>query len=184
MFAMLGVIPFELLTSPVAMDGRRTFNYAEHAVIEGKPRLQYVGDGLEEYNFTFRFHREFCSPMVQYAALVASASVHVALPLILGNGLYLGRYVILEIADVLEAAGTDGTPVYLEVRVMLREWVEDDPVEIKKAEKKAKAPARVKNRAKNKKLTKTKKVNLPQLDSASRAAGYRVVSGSKIVRGA
>ena len=44
--ALLGEITFDLITYFEGMEASFSANYAEHALIEGKPRLQWVGDNL------------------------------------------------------------------------------------------------------------------------------------------
>ncbi|PYA54645.1 hypothetical protein DMW53_25830, partial [Serratia marcescens] len=48
MFAVLGDIEFELITYWDGFEATFGVDYAEHARIEGKPGLQFVGDKLDE----------------------------------------------------------------------------------------------------------------------------------------
>ena len=47
-WGVLGEIEFEVLSHPSAQSERTTADYAEHARLQGKPLLQWVGDGLDE----------------------------------------------------------------------------------------------------------------------------------------
>jgi len=166
-FAQLGDIQFDLITYFEGLDGTIGYNFAEHAVIEGKPHLQFIGDGLEAVNLALRFHQGYCDPQAEFKRLKDAAAKHEALPFLFGNGLYKGRYVITEITDTVETTASDGTVISLEAKIALKEWVEDKPLEVKKQQQKAKAPAR-----KKKKHAKRKVEDVPQLTPASKRAGY------------
>ncbi len=128
MFALLGEIPFAVIGSPEALESRRRFEYAEQRVIEDRPRLQWVGDGLEALALAMLFHASFTDPAAQYAALLAAAQDHQARPLVFGNGVFRGFFVVeaVDSSDVQLAA--DASPLAVRVRVRLREWVpEFDP---------------------------------------------------------
>ncbi|WP_298438077.1 phage tail protein [Geobacter sp.] len=179
MFAQLGDIRFELITYFDGLEGSQAYNFAEHQVIEGKPRLQYIGDALETVSIALKFHVAYCDPAFEYQRLREAGAIHRALPFVFGNGLYRGRYVIVEITDTVEATAADGTVIAVEAKCSLKEWVDDTPLVIRKQAKKDKAPARRKN---GKRHTKAKKEEVPQLSAASRAAGFRVVDKNRIVR--
>ncbi len=172
MFAQLGDIRFELITYFDGLEGSQKYDFAEHQVIEGKPRLQYIGDALDSVTINFKFHVMYCNPAAEFKRIKETAAKHQALPFIFGNGIYKGRYVIIEIADTIETTGADGTAIVIEAKCSLKEWVEANPLETKKKAKKAKAPARKK---KGKPRPKAKKADIPQLNKASLAAGYRLV---------
>ncbi len=48
MFALFGEIVFELLTSPDGIESLRSWDYAEHRVVEDRPKLQWIADDLEQ----------------------------------------------------------------------------------------------------------------------------------------
>lgn len=124
MFAQLGEIRFELVPALEGMEGTLPYAYAEHAVIQGKPRLQWMGAGLEELRLAFRFHRAFADPAAELARLQAAAAAHAALAFVMGDGTYRGRYVITELGTAVQQADAGGAPLALTVAVTLREWVE------------------------------------------------------------
>jgi phage protein U len=125
MFAQLGEIQFDFIVSPDRMGSSRHYVFAEHPTIEGKPKLQYTGDALDELSIRMRFHAGFCDPAAQLLALKDAADLHQALPLIMGNGEYRGDYVIEGIDEEIEAAFDDGTVMEVGVSVRLKEWVRD-----------------------------------------------------------
>ena len=168
MYAQLGTIQF-LLIMPIGMDSSRAYSYAEHQVIEGKPLLQYVGDGLEVYNIQCRFHFSFCSPHHEIERLKAEADKHQALPLIFKNGDIKGHYVITDLATTTEITADDGTLMSADVRITLKEWVDTDPLGSRESAKKQSAPG---NQAKG-------PIALPTAAPGNRTA---VISGQIITK--
>ena len=126
MWAMLGDIRMELLRAPETADLSTKYNYAEHPVIEGKPKLQWSGDALKERNWTIRLHRAFCDPDAVMTAMRSMADKHQALPLSLGSGQYLGRYVVTEIHEQMLVTDAAGATVAQTADLKLKEWVGQD----------------------------------------------------------
>ena len=62
MWALLGDLWFDLLLAPETADLSTRHDYAVHPVIEGKPKVQWTGDELDERNWTIRLHSVFCDP--------------------------------------------------------------------------------------------------------------------------
>lgn len=123
MWAILGDIRFELLRAPEIADLTTRYNYAEHPVIEGKPKLQWVGDALKERTWTIRLHSVFCDPDAVMTAIRGVADKHQALPLSLGTGEYLGRYVVAEIRELALVTDALGATVAQTADLRLKEWV-------------------------------------------------------------
>ena len=123
MWAVLGDIRFELLRAPEMADLTTRYNYAEHVVIEGKPKLQWTGDALKERNWTIRLHSVFCDPDAVMTAIRAMADKHQAQPLSLGTGEYLGRYVLAEIHELALVTDALGATVSQTADLKLKEWV-------------------------------------------------------------
>lgn len=120
MFGQLGKIAFKLLPSFEEITESQKYNYAEHQVIEGKPKLQYVGDSLEEMNIKISFHSSFCTPETQLATLKTLAESHKAIPFILGSGRYLGRYFIEEISSTHRQSNAFGFLISIETNIKLK----------------------------------------------------------------
>lgn len=124
MFMQLGSLIFET-TGPITdLQRRREYAYAEHAVIEGKPRLQYVGDQLEEINIGFTFSEAFCNPTLSLDELAGLADRHQAVPLLFGDGRLLGRYVVRETDVTLRETNIWGTVTRATGRIRIVEWTE------------------------------------------------------------
>jgi phage protein U len=125
MFALLGEIPFFVIGSPEAFASIRNFHYAEQRVVEDQPRLQWIGDGLENIILTLLFHASFTNPTLQYDAILAAAQDHQARPLILGNGTFRGFFVIESLTTRDIQLAPDASPIAIRVQARLREWMPD-----------------------------------------------------------
>ncbi|MFA7505721.1 MAG: phage tail protein [Burkholderiaceae bacterium] len=121
MFAMLGPISFRLITYFEGLSNRRGYDYARHEVIEGKPRLQWMGDDLEEVDIDLMFHVSYCNPEAELAKLKVAGSMHTALPLIYGSGQYVGMFVIRTIRSTARQTNARGALVAVTARVSLVE---------------------------------------------------------------
>jgi len=123
MFALLGSIPFQIIDSPQRFNAGREYDYAQHRVIEGTPRLQWVGDGLESIDLEMMLHRSFTDPGVRMLALSEAAGAHQALPLIFGNGEFRGYYVIESLSTLSRQLSDSGDTLAVTLRVRLRESI-------------------------------------------------------------
>lgn len=121
--ALLGQITFDLITYFENMEASFSANYAEHALIEGKPRLQWVGDNLDEVSWSLVFHAGFCDPELEMLKLRGAIARHEALPLIFANGDYKGWFVPTEVRVTTRQVMRDGTLIWLEADLTLREYV-------------------------------------------------------------
>ena len=122
MFALLGEIPFKVIGSPEVFESSRRFDYAEHRVVEDRPRLQWLATGLESITLAMLFHTSFTNPTAQLAALTAAAEDHQARALVLGNGVFRGLFVVEAVATSDIQLGADATPIAIRVQTKLREW--------------------------------------------------------------
>jgi phage protein U len=123
-FALLGDVQFELITYFDGLDGKFGADYAEHARIEGKPRLQWMGDKLDEWSLTLKFHQAYCDPEVELVKLRTAMDGHVALPFVLASGDYKGKFVITDISITSEQTDTRGVLVAVGVALTLREMID------------------------------------------------------------
>ena len=121
MFAKLGDITFDILPYISNMDETTSSNYAEHAVIEGKPKLQYLGENLDEINISAKFHLSYCIPSTEIQKLKEAKSKHEALPLIYGNGEYVGKFVIVEIQKTSVQSDGFGNIIAIDAAIRLKE---------------------------------------------------------------
>ena len=130
MYAILGKIEFDLITYFDGMETKFGADYAEHALIGRKPRLQHTGDKLDEVNIELVFHISYCDPEAELLRLRDALVAHDVLALVLGNGDYKGRFVITELSSVSRHTDKQGALLSVEARVALREFT-GDPAEPK-----------------------------------------------------
>lgn len=124
MYFMLGSVAFE----PVDLtDFNETHaaDFAEHAVLKGKPRLQAMGEKLTELNFAIRLHHTLGGVERRYQELLGAKSKQAALPLIIGRGKYKGNFVITDISSVTLFTDKLGNALCREMNISLREFVGD-----------------------------------------------------------
>lgn len=124
MYFMLGSVAFE----PVDLtDFNETHaaDFAEHAVLKGKPRLQAMGEKLTELNFAIRLHHTLGGVERRYQELLGAKSKQDALPLIIGRGKYKGNFVITDISSVTLFTDKFGNALCREMNINLREFVGD-----------------------------------------------------------
>lgn len=128
MFAQLGSVVFEVVGALTEFGARREYSYAEHARIEGKPTLQFTGEGLESADLGFALDDWLCEPADALRELQAMAAVHQAVALLWGDGRLEGdgqrRYVIRGIDHTVALAAGDGRPTRITGRITLAEWTE------------------------------------------------------------
>lgn len=121
-YAILGDLQFDLITYFNGLEGKWGADYAEHARVQGKPRLQWIGDKADSWTLRLRFHRRFCDPEAELAKLRKSMGAHEALAFVLANGDYKGLFVIAEIGATAEHTDTDGALISADVSLALREF--------------------------------------------------------------
>lgn len=197
-FILLGDVGYARMTSPTSFEVGKKAEFAEHRVAEGKPLLQWMGPALDEIALTFAFFADdstaatvvktilpeigaeiYGDPQRAWDKLVGMLESREAFPVSMGSGVYLGQFVMTTLSRISTIASENGTLKGIECRVTLREWVDIVPLETKAVAKKKTAKAVKKT---GKKKPNAKKAAVPQLDAASRAAGYKVVDGKTIVR--
>lgn len=122
MYFMLGNIAFE----PVNLTDfseTHSADFAEHAVLKGKPRLQAMGEKLTEFSFAIRLHHKIGGVESRYQALLAAKAKQEALALIWGTGKYKGNYVITDISSTTLFTDGKGNALAREMNISLKEFV-------------------------------------------------------------
>ncbi len=122
MWAVLGDIEFELRNQPSRQDDRATAEYAQHALIQGKPRLEWVGDGLDELTLELTLHALLGDPEAQIRRLKTAMRAHEPLPYVLGSGDYRGVYLITEVGTTTRRTDAQGRLISATVSVSLLEY--------------------------------------------------------------
>jgi phage protein U len=122
MYAVFGDILFEVLTSPTRLESVRGFDYAEHRVVQDRPRLQWLSDALETITLELMLHVAFTNPKTQLDALNAAAQDHLARALVFGNGVHRGYFVLTGISETRRHDADDGSLIWTTARIELKEY--------------------------------------------------------------
>lgn len=125
MYAVLGKVQFELITYFNGYEYRGGAQFAEHGLIDRKPRLQWTGDALDEVRIVLSFHHLFCDPEAELARLIQLLRTHEAAALVLGNGAFKGYFVLTELTATTRHTDRIGTLLGLEAAITLREFTGD-----------------------------------------------------------
>ena len=123
-FAWLGdiLLGADVMTGPVGSEEELCNTINEHMVVRGKPVLQDAGEENDRRTFRFFFDETFCDVGAQYAKLRAARASREALPLVNGNGAYLGkRYVVQRVRITHRKTSPSGAPVRIEGEIELIE---------------------------------------------------------------
>ena len=122
-------IIFEFLSSPETFRAEFAYHYAEHKVVEARPRLQWIAQELQKISLEMVFHVQFLAqtylsdPTTAMNRLRAAGEDHQARSLIFGNGIHRGYFVIESIEETFVQTADDGSIVASQARVELHEWV-------------------------------------------------------------
>lgn len=122
MFALLGDIEFTVAGGISGMDQSGTADWAEHARIQGKPLLEWIGEGLDECNLTIELHPLLGDPEERLRALRLAKSKHEPLAFVMGSGEYLGPYVICNMSKTTRRATAVGQVQAATVQLSLKEY--------------------------------------------------------------
>lgn len=122
MFAILGEIEFTVAGGISGMEQRGSADWAEHARIQGKPLLEWIGEGVDECNLTIELHPVLGDPEARLRALRLAKKKHEPMALVMGSGEYLGPYVIVDLNNVIRRATAVGQIKSASVQVSLKEY--------------------------------------------------------------
>lgn len=123
MYSQLGAILFDVAKSFAGISKTSTATYAEHNVIDGKAKLQFTGEGLDELKLQIRLHAAFCNPQQELNALKQAKSNGEVMSLLWGNGTVEGDFVITEVSNVFEEQFADGSVICYNLDLSLKEIV-------------------------------------------------------------
>ncbi|WP_118795049.1 phage tail protein [Haemophilus influenzae] len=121
MYFMLGNIAFE----PVNLtDFSETYSadFAEHAVLKGKPKLQAMGEKLTDLSFAIRLHHKIGGVESRYQSLLSAKAKQDALALMWGSK-YKGNFVITDISSTTLFTDGKGNALAREMNISLKEFV-------------------------------------------------------------
>lgn len=126
MYSQLGNITFDGRKAPSAFSVTKESNIAEHPLIENRPTLQRVGDKLDAITMTMFFDQSFCTPTTEIESLESSRKLGEIMGLVMGDGRYLGEFVIKRIAVNSVSDAPNGAIMQAEVEVELIEYYDPD----------------------------------------------------------
>jgi phage protein U len=122
LFAILGSIQFTTVGSPQSLEQKFAFKFAKHEVVEAKPRLQAIAPELDELTFSLILHASLGNPEARLLQLKTAMNAALAMPLVLGNGTHLGKFVIIDVATTGRKYTARGDIISIEVKVTLNEY--------------------------------------------------------------
>jgi len=122
MWAILGEIEFEVIGSPSGSEQRFAATFAEHARIAGKPLVEAVGGELDEIAWTILLHERLHDVEARLRALREATAAQQPLALVMGDGTYLGPWIIVEGALTTQKTTASGRVVSAELQLTLREY--------------------------------------------------------------
>jgi len=122
MWAILGEIEFEVIGSPSGSEQRFAASFAEHARIAGKPLVEAVGGELDEISWTIVLHERLHDVEARLRALREATAAQQPLALVMGDGTYLGPWIITEGALTTKKTTASGRIASAELQLTLREY--------------------------------------------------------------
>lgn len=122
-FCTIGDLALQLNEAPSTWREKTGFEYAEHQVLEGKPKLQALGGKLDELQLEFTLHAGQADIGFITNRLGEMRDGAEVVAVTMGDGEYLGEFVITECTFDRGAAFDNGTSLTASLSVTLREYV-------------------------------------------------------------
>lgn len=170
MYAQLGNIKFETLVGFDSMSDTRATNYAEHPLIDGKPRLQKTGSALQEFKISATFHMAFCTPEAEYDRINNARENGDVLTLVYGNGYVEGDFVIVSVERKVGQTDNSGNYVYITCDIALKEHASN---KVQVAQERAKLEAFAVN------VNRPLPVNIVKVPKSPASATYANIADAK-----
>lgn len=126
MYAQLGDIRFEGQKGFSKYDINKSVSYAEIPIVGGKPRLQRTGSNLDQLSLSFLLHFDFSDVKSDVSQLNDYKDGSDILPLVLGNGDFVGNFVIKEIKESVKKTDPFGNYIYTILDISLSEYPSPD----------------------------------------------------------
>jgi len=122
MLAILGEIEFTVAGGLSGMNLTQGADYAEHALIAGRPLLESTGDALDEYQLIIELHPTLGDVNARTRALRDAMTAHQPLAFVLGSGDFLGAFVITELLQTQRRTWANGAAFAATLNITLRQW--------------------------------------------------------------
>lgn len=129
MFCQLGTTVFDGLKSFVNWGEESEAIVVELALIGRKPKLEGAALTLDTLNLSLFLHQEFCVVEDEITSLKTSLKNYTILPLLLGNGKYVGDYVIVQMSVIRTQMDAQGNTYAATVAITLKESVPDNKLD-------------------------------------------------------
>ena len=126
MYAQLGDIIFQAMFGPDQYDDTEEMEFAQIPLINRKPRLQPIGEKLQEINIGISLSTAFCTPEVELQKIRDKKSNVEVLPFIWGNGDVEGDFVIRAIKKTVNSLSPDGNFRLIYLQLTLVEYYNPD----------------------------------------------------------
>lgn len=133
MYAILGDYKFNGYKGFQELTSATETELAQHAVIDGKPRLQAVGEKLREIGLKFLLHSSFSNPEKDIEILEGYRRRAEIISFVAGDGTDFGNYVIKSIATNYQQTDNNGRIIGIDIEVNLIEAYIPDLVKKKPA---------------------------------------------------
>ena len=124
-FAAFGDVTFSPKLSPTSFEVQQGAVFAEHALIQRAPRVQFTGRELDAITLGMDLHFSFCTPSEERSKLVKLMRAHEAHPLTFGDGTWWGWFVIERLTTKLEQCSPAGTLWLISLQAELKEFTGD-----------------------------------------------------------
>ena len=125
MYAVLGDIAFEVSSEYARtiseMTLEHTYKYAEHEIITGKSKLQYLGKQLDKIGFKGILSDYFCNPEDEIKKLMNEANKRKPLVFVVGENV-LGEFIIEKIRQTWKDVSVSGKVRTIEMEIELKEY--------------------------------------------------------------
>lgn len=135
MFGQLGLLQFSNMKEPVKLDRDQAFSFADHQILRRKTKIQYTGEEPKTYSVVINLHALFCNIDAELAKMeactqltTAGISYLEAMPFFLGNGKFLGNYVIINNKLLSQKHMPNGEYLAVTVELTLKEYVLNEAV--------------------------------------------------------
>ena len=119
-----GSVAFEVSMETIrtweACSRERTVQFAEHAVVDGKARLQWMGYALETGRLDVLLKHPWCDPYAEVQRFRGLQDAGAPHALILG-GEYWGRFVLESLSETRLRTDGQGRPLVVRVNLSLKE---------------------------------------------------------------
>ena len=109
MFAQLGNIIFQNKLGFVSLESSDAATYSEIEIFGRKPKIQKTGDALRKLEVGLYFHKNFTDPAASIERLNIEMRQGNVLPLVMGDGDFVGNFVISSIRKTTSTTASDGS---------------------------------------------------------------------------